>query len=177
MAGASPPPDPGSSSSASGQGVGMEHPANLGNVFSSPKLDETSSFEKFWATSEDQSDDDCEEAEIIMPTKEELISMAACIGFQVKDLILAEDEIATVGTVSFSSPSSAGFKCPLASKIINAIVRDRSLKNQGRPWKESLPKPRISPPKTLGNAMIKNSYMRLRGGQLICDRSRSPCHR
>jgi hypothetical protein len=30
-----------------------------------------------------------------------------------------------------------------------------------------LPKPGISPPKTLGDEVVKNSYIRLRGGQLI----------
>jgi hypothetical protein len=93
--------------------------------------------------------------------------MAARIGFQVQDLIRAEDEITAAEKVSFSSPTSAGFKCQLGSKSINAIVRDKSLKHQGRPWKGSLPLPRISPPKTLGNAVIKNSYNRLRSGQLI----------
>jgi hypothetical protein len=55
----------------------------------------------------------------------------------------------------------------MARKNVNAIARDRSLKHHGRPWKGSLPKPRISPPKTLGDAVIKNSYIRLRGGQMI----------
>jgi hypothetical protein len=93
------------------------------------------------------------------PTKEEFIAAAARSGIQFEDLIHAENEIAAAEKVSFSSPSSAGFKCPpLASKIV---------KHHGRPWKGSLSEPRISPPKTPGDAMIKNSCTRLRGGQLI----------
>jgi hypothetical protein len=55
----------------------------------------------------------------------------------------------------------------LSSKIIKAIVRAKSLKHHGKPWQGSLPKSRISPSRTLGNAVIKNSYIRLRGGQMI----------
>jgi hypothetical protein len=65
------------------------------------------------------------------------------------------------------SPSSAKFRCPLSTKIVEAIVRERSLKHLGKPWQGPLPKPGISPPKTLGNAVVKNSFNRLRGGQLI----------
>jgi hypothetical protein len=36
-----------------------------------------------------------------------------------------------------------------------------------KPWKGPLPQPRISPPQTLGDAVIKNSFIRLRGGQKI----------
>jgi hypothetical protein len=42
---------------------------------------------------DDQSDEESEEAEIITPTKEELISAAARVGFQIEDLIRAEEEI------------------------------------------------------------------------------------
>jgi hypothetical protein len=58
--GASPHPDPGASPSALGQDVGSE---NLpGNIFCSPKLIESTSFGKFWATPDDLSDEESEEA-------------------------------------------------------------------------------------------------------------------
>jgi hypothetical protein len=76
---------------------------------------------------DDQSDDESEEAEIITPTKEELISVAAHVGFQIEDLIHAEEEIVVAKVLSVHSPSSAKCQHPFTSKIINAIVRDRSL--------------------------------------------------
>jgi hypothetical protein len=99
------------------------------------------------------------------PMKEELIA-AARAGFSVQDLEQAENEIAQMNKVSFNSPSSAKFRCPVSSKIIKAIIREKSLKHYGKPWQGSLPKPRISPPRTLGDAVTKNSFVRLRGGRL-----------
>jgi hypothetical protein len=124
-----------------------------------------SNFGRFWANSNDQSDDD--EAEVQTPMIEEFIDAAASAGYNMQDLIRAEEEIADMEKVSFPSPSSADFRCPLSTKIVKAIVRGKSLKHHGTPWQGSLPKPRISPPKTLGDAVVKNSYIRLRGGQLI----------
>jgi hypothetical protein len=49
----------------------------------------------------------------------------------------------------------------MTKKIVNAIAKDRSLKQHGKPWKGSLPKPGIFPLKTLSDAVIKNSYKRL----------------
>jgi hypothetical protein len=69
--------------------------------------------------------------------------------------------------VSFSSPSSSDFRCPLSREIINAVSREGSLKRHMKPWKGPLHQPRISPPQTLGDAVIKNSFIRLRGGQKI----------
>jgi hypothetical protein len=55
----------------------------------------------------------------------------------------------------------------MTKKIVNAIAKDRSLKQHGKPWKGSLPKPGIFPLKTLSDAVIKNSYKRRQGGQLV----------
>jgi hypothetical protein len=104
---------------------------------------------------------------ITTPTTEEFIVAAAHVRFTIENLIQAEKEIESSEKVTQSSPSSPDFRCPLSSKIINAIARERSLKHYGQPWKGKLPKPRMSPSKTLGNAVIKNSYIRLCGGQLI----------
>jgi hypothetical protein len=56
---------------------------------------------------DDQSDEESEEAEIITPTKEELISAAAHVGFKIEDLIHAEEEIVVAKVVNVPSPSSA----------------------------------------------------------------------
>jgi hypothetical protein len=106
------------------------YPCDPGNIRAALDL----SFGKFWATSEDPEIDEDEEGEITTPTKEEIIDAAARAGFSVQDLIQAENEIENMEKVSFFSPSSAEFRCPLSSKIVKAIIRDKSLKHQGRPW-------------------------------------------
>jgi hypothetical protein len=103
--------------------------------------------------------------EMETPMKEELIEAATRADFSVQDLAQGEIEIA-VEKVSFTSPSSAKFRCPILSKIIKAIVRGISLKHYGKPWQGSLPQPSISLPHTLGDAVVKNSFIRLRGGPL-----------
>jgi hypothetical protein len=85
---------------------------------------------------------------ITTPTTEEFIAAAAHVRFTIENLIQAEKEIESSEKVTHSSPSSPDFRCPLSSKIINAIARERSLKHYGQPWKGKLPKPRMSPPKT-----------------------------
>jgi hypothetical protein len=131
------------------------------------------SFGKFWVTTDDIENDEDEEVAITTPTKEEIVVAAMRAGFSVEDLIQVENEIDNMEKVSCSSPSraefrcsspsSTEFRCPLSSKIIKAIVRGKSLKHYEKPWQGSLPKPRISPPKTIGDAVIKNSFIRLRG--------------
>jgi hypothetical protein len=79
-------------------------------------------------------------------------------------LVQADKELEAAEKVSFLSPGSSDFWCPLANKIINAVERNNSLKHLVKPCKDPLPKPRISPPKTLGDAVIKNARIRLRGG-------------
>jgi hypothetical protein len=85
----------------------------------------------------------------------------------VEELLLTEAELHDVGKISQSSPGSIEFRWPRATKIIGEIARGKSLKHQLKPWNGTLPKPRISPPRTLGDAVIKNSCIRLRGGRLI----------
>jgi hypothetical protein len=134
---------------------------NSGNT----RVQNVSSFGKFWAQNCDLAAED-EEEELPMPMKEELIEAAEQAGFSIQDLIQAENELEGMEKVCFSSPS-VDLRCPLSSKIVKAIIREKSLKHKGRPWQGSLPKPRISLPKTLGDAVIKNSYVRLLGGQLV----------
>jgi hypothetical protein len=74
-------------------------------------------FGRFWVSMEDQSDEN-EEEEITTQTIEEFISVATCIGIQIKVLISTENKIETMAKVNFSSPSSLEFRCSLSSKII-----------------------------------------------------------
>jgi hypothetical protein len=83
------------------------------------------------------------------------------------DLIRADKELHDAEKVGFQKPTSFECRCPLATKIIKAIVRNGSLKNRVKPWQGPLPKARVSPPKTLGDALIKNARIRVRGGQSI----------
>jgi hypothetical protein len=73
----------------------------------------------------------------------------------IEELVHADDELQTAKMVSFTSPTISEFRCPLATKIIKAMTRDRPLKRTMIPWKDPFPKPRISPPRTLGDAVIK----------------------
>jgi hypothetical protein len=82
-------------------------------------------------------------------------------------LVTTDAELEAAEKVSCPSPSSSDFRCPLANKIVKALTRDRSLKHPMKPWSGPLPKPRISPPKTLGDAVIKDSRIRLHGGRTV----------
>jgi hypothetical protein len=57
--------------------------------------------------------------------------------------------------------------CPMANKIVKALAPERQITHSMKHWVGPLPKPRVSPPKTLGDAVIKNSHIRLRGGQMV----------
>jgi hypothetical protein len=120
-------------------------------------------FGRFWAQGEETDDDE----EISTPTTEEMITAASREGFMIEELIKAEEELLVAEKVSFQSPSSSDFRCPLSTKIIKAVTHERSLKYKAKPWTGPLPKPRVSPPKTLGDAVITNSRIRLRGGQTV----------
>jgi hypothetical protein len=116
-----------------------------------------------------------EEDEILTPATEEFITAASHNGLSIEELLQAEAELQEVGKVSHPSPDSADFCCPRASKIIRAITRDKSLKHQVKPWKGPLPEQRVSPPQTLGHAVIKNSCIKLKGGRMM-PKSCLRCH-
>jgi hypothetical protein len=118
---------------------------------------------RFWAPF----DEPDEEEDIATPTTEELISAASREGFTIEELVTADAELEAAEKVSCPSPSSSDFRCPLANKIVKALTRDRSLKHPMKPWSGPMPKPRISPPKTLGDAVIKDSRIRLHGGRTV----------
>jgi hypothetical protein len=81
-------------------------------------VNSSSNFGRFWPNNNDQSDDD--EAEVQTLMMEEFIRTAVIAGYNMQ--------------VSFSSPSSADFRCPLSTKIVKAIVRGKSLEHHGTPW-------------------------------------------
>jgi hypothetical protein len=56
-----------------------------------------------------------------------------------------------------------------ALSLIKLLSLSRSLSHQTsvKPWKGPLPKPRTSPPKTLGDAVVKKLFIRLRGGRSV----------
>jgi hypothetical protein len=78
-----------------------------------------------------------------------------------------ETELQELSEVRQLSTYSLHARYPQAGRIIRAIIREKSLKHHTKPWSGPLPRPRISPPRTLGDAVIKNSYLRLKGGRLM----------
>ncbi|KAJ1281684.1 hypothetical protein BS78_04G324700 [Paspalum vaginatum] len=66
-------------------------------------------------------------------------------GFTMDDLIQAERQLAPFD----ESISSSLKRCPLASKIVNTLAGSRP-----KPWRGPLPKPRSSPPQTLGDVRV-----------------------
>jgi hypothetical protein len=110
---------------------------------------------KFWATE----DEDWEESST--PTTEEFIKVASREGFSIQQLIEAKVELHEEEKVSCSSSLSLDSRCPLTVKIIEVMMREGIQKPMMKPWKGPLPKVRISPPKTLGDVVIKNKIIRL----------------
>jgi hypothetical protein len=127
---------------------------------SAPGGDWQSRLSKFCALADENSDDDeTKEKEISTPTREDFIDAASKMGFTLQDLIQAETELNDVTQVSSPSLSRPDSCCPTANRIINAMVNDASQKRAMKPWKGPLPKPRISPQRTLGDALIKTTFI------------------
>ena len=70
------------------------------------------------------------------------------VGFSTQGLLQAEHEL-NEGTL-VSATSSSGCTLPLAKRIISALVQHRV---KPTPWRGQLPPPRVSPPRTLGDAL------------------------
>jgi len=87
-------------------------------------------------------------AEVWSPSTPELIAVAAEVGFSTQDLLQAEHEL-NEGTL-VSATSSSGCTPPLAKRIISALVQHRV---KPTPWRGQLPPPRVSPPRTLEDAL------------------------
>ena len=87
-------------------------------------------------------------AEVWSPSTPELIAVAAEVGFSTQDLLQAEHEL-NEGTL-VSATSSSGCTPPSTKRIISALVQHRV---KPTPWRGQLPPPRVSPPRTLGDAL------------------------
>jgi hypothetical protein len=72
-----------------------------------------------------------------------------------------------VDEVSNSSPILYAGNCPQVNSIAKISLSKGAPKNSIIPWQGRLPKPRISPPKTLGDAVMKNCVECVRGEQLV----------
>jgi hypothetical protein len=77
----------------------------------------------------------------------------------INELIQMENELQD-DEVSVSSLCSSDSQCLLATKIINAMAKGKTQKNVRKPW---MGPPRTSPPKTPGDAVLKNKIIRSRG--------------
>jgi hypothetical protein len=75
----------------------------------------------------------------------EFIAEAAAAGFSMKELKQAEQELSPSQVCSEPNNSRS-----LAEKIVSVLVQR---KLESRPWKGPLPPPRVSPPRTLGDAI------------------------
>jgi hypothetical protein len=101
---------------------------------------------KFWASDDDKEDDDA----------------SLVIAGNNKDQPMTTHSHAV--KVSQSSLSSSDFNYPSVNKNSSVMASEGTTKNLMKPWQGPLPRPRISPPKTLGDAVIKNYVERVRGG-------------
>ncbi|CAN6371606.1 unnamed protein product [Urochloa humidicola] len=127
---------------------------------------------KFWATGDSDSESSVDEEIVIEEeamedegeiTTRQFIAEAQAVGFSIADLQQAEKDLSSPAAVS-SSITSPGQKHSLAKRIVSAMVEN---KLKGRPWQGPLPPPRVSPPRTLGDALgsamarkNRNSYRR-----------------
>lgn len=117
------------------------------NAFIIPKPIHGVQYSKFWASSDYDSDSSLEETseEDITVSTPVLIKEAAAAGFSLSDLQRAEQELQSPSQVCAGPSNSL-----IANKIVSTLVQ-RKLK--GQPWKGPLPPPRVSPPRTLGDAI------------------------
>ncbi|TVU23905.1 hypothetical protein EJB05_26292, partial [Eragrostis curvula] len=116
---------------------------------------------RFWALEEEDEDG---ESEVTTPSTEDVLRAAKAAGFSIREVARAEKEL-LANEVSFTSPATSNGKCPLARKIVRSLASDRP-KSLVKPWKGPLPPKRISPPQTIGDAVVKNTFSRERGGRL-----------
>ena len=101
---------------------------------------------KLWAQS---GDSDSEVSEDEEPSTPDFIAQAKDAGFSIDQLVKAEKAIDS-GNVN---PCSSDVR--LANSIDSELVRQKLV---GAPWKGPLPPPRVSPLRTLGDAINKAAY-------------------
>jgi len=100
---------------------------------------------KFWAQSNDPDLDDDD-----VPSTPELINQAQAAGFTLHQLMVAEKALDS-GNLN---PSSSDIR--LAKSIVSKLIQTKTVVS---PWKGPLPPPRISPPRTLGDAIAKAAIL------------------
>jgi hypothetical protein len=122
---------------------------------------------KFWAQPGDQENSDEEEPE---PSTPEFIKEAAQAGFSLDQLIRAEQSLN-----SGKTSTSEDLRLPKA--ILSTLVQR---KFAGVPCQDPLPEPRVSPPRTLGDALAKATHQKSgsRRGSVssVSSGSRSPAY-
>lgn len=84
----------------------------------------------------------------------DFIKEAAAAGFSIKDLNQAEIELRESEICNTSPNSSAVGNSYLAKKIVDTMVQ-RKVRSRISPWRGPLPKPRVSPQRTFGDALAK----------------------
>jgi hypothetical protein len=97
--------------------------------------------EKFWALGDESEDEDTNKS---MPHETTRLPCE-----------LSTEKVRTSPLINSEPP------CSSPIHVVNGRSKERVPQNKVKPWIGPLPKPRISPPKTLGDAMIKNSHIRL----------------
>lgn len=101
---------------------------------------------RFWALGvESDSDADAESNSDESMSTPDFIQQAQEVGFSFAQLIEAEEEL------NVSTKKAQVKEGSMANKIVEALVRHRT--SGIRPWRGKLPPPRVSPPRTLGDAM------------------------
>lgn len=103
---------------------------------------------KFWAQAGDSEEDDSDDDEL---STSDFINRAAYEGFSLDQLLRAQKALDS------GSKSSCSSGVLLAKSIVSKLVHR---KVNGAPWKGPLPAPRVSPPRTLGDATAKAAYQK-----------------
>ena len=114
---------------------------------------------KFWSSGDSDSESAVDEDFLVEENSistSEFISEAAAAGFTVQNLQQAEQELSSTEVRDCSTSVSKGTAPPLAKRIIDAMVQR---KTHSRPWQGPLPPPRVSPPKTLGDAFVSARWI------------------
>ncbi|CAN6361771.1 unnamed protein product [Urochloa humidicola] len=118
---------------------------------------------KFWAREDSDSDSSVDEELIAEDiSTPEFIAEAAAAGFSWQELQQAERELASPEVSSKSGIEETRSLPSLASRIVSALVQR---KTENRPWKGPLPPPRVSPPRTLGDAFASARRIKLTSSQ------------
>jgi hypothetical protein len=133
------------------------------NALSDPLVGRRHGRSKFWAIQGDDESDE-EEMDVATPTTDEFLHQAMTAGYTVAEVLEAKEQL-VMAEIEVSSTSSNLYprKCPLVDKLIHSLVNRQT---PIKPWKGPLPPPRISQPRTFGDALITNAVTFLRGKRM-----------